>query len=214
MNKQNLSRFPSFGWWVMLLLAILLFLVASPYLSLNPEVFFTQQRPIYEANLVWIIAHIAGSMIAIITGPFQFLPQLRTRWLNAHRWLGRVYLLGVVVGGIGGLYMAFFAYGGWVARVGFLLLAIVWLYSAYMAYSHIRRKEIEAHRQWMIRNYALTFAGVTLRLGLVIFGAVGLEYELSYMMVAWLSWIPNLLIVEWVMRQGQTKAQSLIKPTI
>jgi hypothetical protein len=66
--------------------------------------------------------------VATLMGPLQFLPRSTTRrYLRLHRWLGRVYLGGVLVGGLGGLYLAFLAYGGLPARLGFGLLAVAWL---------------------------------------------------------------------------------------
>lgn len=189
----------SVGWAIILLLAILMFLLASRYLTLNPEVYFPEQRTVYEDHTLGIIVHIVGAMLATIIGPFQFLPRIRTtRYLNIHRWLGRTYLVGVLFGGIGGLYMATLAFGGLPTRLGFSILAILWLFSGFMAYKHIRNKEIESHRQWMIRNYALTFAAVTLRLWQAIFQVTGVDFVVGYTIVAWLCWIPNLLIAEWI----------------
>jgi uncharacterized membrane protein len=148
-----------------------------------------------------LIMHIVGAMLAILIGPFQFLPGIRKgRWLKVHRWLGRTYLLGILFGGLGGLYMAQFAYGGIISRLGFGTLACLWLYSGYRAYRHIRNKEIEEHRQWMIRNYALTFAGVMLRVWVPLSGAVGIDFNTAYVMIGWMCWIPNLLVAEWIIR--------------
>ncbi len=194
------------GWGLMLLLALLLFIVASSYLRLNPEIYFPEQRAVYIAHTFGIISHIAGAMLTIIIGPFQFLPALRRgRFLKLHRWLGRIYLAGVFVGGLGGLYMAFLAYGGLIAKLGFATLAMLWLFSAVMAYHHIRHRQIQQHKEWMSRNYAMTFGAVTLRLWLGAFQAMGLEFVTSYMIVAWLAWIPNLLIAEWMVRRNKQK---------
>jgi hypothetical protein len=192
----------------MLLLALLLFVVSSSYLTLNPEVYFPEQRTVYIAHTIGIISHIVGSMLAIIIGPFQFLHGFRKgRFLQWHRWFGRIYLVGVCIGGVSGLYMAFLAYGGLIAKLGFATLAMLWLFSAFMAYQHIRGKEVQQHKEWMIRNYAITFGAVTLRLWLGVFQAVRLEFVTSYMIVAWLAWIPNLLVVEWVIRRQQNHLQ-------
>ncbi len=197
--------FNKVGWSVMTFFAVLLFLLASRYLTLNPEVYFSEQKAVYMAHTAVLLMHIIGAMLATIIGPFQFLPQIRTkRYLNLHRWLGRTYLLGVLFGGIGGLYMAQLAYGGLPARLGFTALAIVWLFSGFKAYKHIRNKEIEQHREWMRRNYALTFAGVMLRLWVPIFGAIGIDFTTGYIVVAWLAWIPNLLVAEWIIRRART----------
>ena len=104
----------------------------------------------------------------LVEPPFQLLRRSTTRrYVRLHRWVGRVYLVGVLVGGLGGLYMAPLAYGGLSTRVGFGLLAVLWLFTGAMAYARIRARQIESHRRWMIRNYALTFAAVTLRLWLI-----------------------------------------------
>ena len=52
----------------------------------------------------------------------------------------------------------------------------------------------------MIRNYALTFAAVTLRIELFALIAAGVPF--AYKTVAWSSWLPNLLVVEgWIRRE-------------
>jgi hypothetical protein len=88
------------------------------------------------------------------------------------------------------------------------MLAVIWLASGLMAYRRIRHKAIQSHRQWMIRNYSLTFAAVTLRLWLVVFDSLGVEFIDAYVAVAWLSWVPNLMVAEgivsWI-RPGQRR---------
>ena len=202
------------GWGVMLFLALAISLLVSRYLTLNPDVYFPQQREVYIANTVGILGHVIGSMFALALGPLQFLPGLRRRrWLRVHRWLGRIYLVGVAVGGVFAFYMAWLAYGGLVARVGFAILAVLWLYTGAMAYRAIRAKEIQEHQRWMIRNYALTFAAVTLRLWQVVFAVAGLDFLIAYRTVAWLSWVPNMLIVEWWIQQRMPSPRRQLQQT-
>ena len=209
LSSSNTNILKKVGWGLMLILALLMFLFASRYLTLNPEVFFPEQRAVYIAHTTGILIHIVGSMLATIIGPFQFLPRsISKRFLKLHRWLGRIYLGGILLGGLGGLYMAFLAYGGFPAQLGFATLAIIWLASGFMAYRQIRRKEIQSHRQWMVRNYALTFAAVTLRLWQIVFQVAAVDFTTAYITVAWLSWIPNLLVAEWIVHKikpGQRK---------
>ncbi|MBC7879196.1 MAG: DUF2306 domain-containing protein [Anaerolineales bacterium] len=208
--KSNSSFLQRLGWGVMTFLAVMLFLLAGRYLTLDPEVFFPEQKLVYMAHSTMLWLHIVGVMVAIIIGPFQFLDGMRKgRLLKFHRWLGRSYLIAILVGGIGGLYMAPLAYGGLTAQFGFTALAIVWLFSAFKAYKHIRNKQIELHREWMTRNYALTFAGVMLRLWLPTFGAIGMDFLIGYIIVAWLCWIPNLIVAEWIIRGRRQKQQGL-----
>lgn len=48
--------------------------------------------------------------------------------------------------------------------LGLAGLALAWLYTGLRAYLAIRARDIAAHRCWMVRNFALAFASVTLRL--------------------------------------------------
>ena len=55
---------------------------------------------------------------------------------------------------------------GLVGEFGLILLGMLWLWTGWNAYRNIRAGNKEIHREWMTRNYALTFAAVTLRLWL------------------------------------------------
>lgn len=171
-----------------------------------------QQRfaefPLYAAF------HVLGSGVALLIGGFQFLPRLRARRIDLHRWLGRTYLIAVLIGGIGGIYMAGRADGGLAGQFGFALLGVVWLVSGWQAYAAIRRGDVQAHRVWMIRNFALTFAAVTLRIYLGVSQAVfGLSFDAFYPVVAWLCWVPNLIVAEWLIVARPKMAWGLTKGT-
>jgi uncharacterized membrane protein len=169
-----------------------------------------QQRfaeiPLYAAF------HVLGSGVALLIGGFQFLPRLRARRIQLHRWLGRAYLIAVLIGGVGGIVMAGRADGGLGGQFGFFLLGVVWLVSGWQAYAAIRRGDIQAHRVWMIRNFALTFAAVTLRIYLGASQAVfGLSFAEFYPAVAWLCWVPNLIVAEWLIVAMPKMAWGLTK---
>ncbi len=154
-------------------------------------------RAALESHRVGIYAHVFASAFALALGPFQFLRRLRTARPALHRWSGRLYLgAGVLVGGVAGLYMSFFAFGGGVARAGFACLALAWLYTGLRAYLAIRARDVAAHRRWMVRNFALAFAAVTLRLWLPAAVLAGARFEIAYAAIAWLCWVPNLLLAE------------------
>lgn len=211
-QSRQMSLKQKIGWILLLLMAVLPVLFSLGYLSMDPENFnFTEQKAVYTAHITMLMMHIVPAMLAIVMGPFQFLPQLRKgRLLQTHRWLGRVYLLSILIGGISGLYMAQFAYGGIISRLGFGTLAILSLYSGYRAYRHIRNKEIQQHREWMIRNYALTFAGVMLRIWVPVSLVMGIDFTAAYIAIAWLCWVPNLLVAEGIIRRtmkGQPRAR-------
>lgn len=155
----------------------------------------------FVAHPVGVYCHVFAAAVALLLGPFQFSARLRRTRLRLHRWMGRVYLgVGVLLGGLSGLYLAAFAFGGPVARVGFAALALCWLYSGWRAYIAIRRGLIDEHRKWMVRNFALAFAAVTLRIYLPIAIVAGVDFAVAYPVIAWLCWLPNLLAAEWLRR--------------
>lgn len=101
------------GWGGWTLLTLLMVVISAQYLRLDPAVYFPNQVAVYVSNQTAITLHVAGGLLAIALGPLQFIKRLRTgRWTRAHRWTGRVYLIGILVGGLFGFYMAFWAYGG------------------------------------------------------------------------------------------------------
>lgn len=155
-------------------------------------------RAVFEREALAIRTHIFASALALVLGPFQFSAALRGRWPTVHRWLGRFYLgVAVLVGGLAGLYMSVHAFGGVVAKLGFAGLALGWLYTGAQAYLAVRRRDFAEHRRWMVRNFALTFAAVTLRLYLPPVFIFGLPFAQSYALIAWACWVPNWLVAEW-----------------
>jgi uncharacterized membrane protein len=160
-------------------------------------------RDVFVAHPASTYAHIFAASVALLLGPFQFSTRLRTSRPGVHRWMGRVYLaIGVLVGGVAGLIMSFNAFGGPIARVGFACLALTWLYTGFSAYRAIRASDTASHRRWMVRNFALTFAAVTLRIWLPGSMAAGVDAEVAYRIIAWLCWVPNLLVAEFVFNRA------------
>lgn len=152
----------------------------------------------FVAHPMGIYTHAFASIVALILGPFQFSQRLRQRRPRAHRWCGRTYLaVGVLVGGLAGLYSAQFAFGGLAARLGFAALALCWLFTGVQAYLAIRRGDIVDHRKWMVRNFSLTLAAVTLRIYLPASVAAGIDFAVAYQGIAWLCWVPNIVLAEW-----------------
>lgn len=188
-------------WIVTVTLSLLVIVLSAPYLTLNPEVYLDVQRRVYELHTLGIVLHIVGGMVALSLGPIGFLPALRLKRPQWHRAAGRVYLLAVLLGGVAGLYMAMFAYMGVVTGLGFALLACLWLYTGARALLSIRRGNVQAHRRWMIRNYALTLGAVSLRVQLLILSP-WLDFDSSYVVVAWSSWLVTLALAEWYLRRS------------
>src|SRR5215470_8362518 len=54
----------------------------------------------------WLLMHMTGGMVALLTGPWQFWTGFRSRYIRLHRWTGRIFLGGVAIGSVGAFRMA------------------------------------------------------------------------------------------------------------
>jgi len=183
------------GWGVMTLLALL---VAAYAITLSAVPAFRPElvQVHFVERPVVVLAHFLGGGLAMAVGAFQLHVGLRSRFLAVHRWMGRVYVVAVVCGGFAGLTLAIGSTAGPVAQWGFGLLAVAWLASTLNAWRHVRDRNFAQHRAWMIRSYALTLAAVTLRIYLPASMIAALPMDVAYTAIAWLCWVPNLLVAE------------------
>jgi uncharacterized membrane protein len=196
------------GWWAAWGVLVLSCLGVSlfsfpPYLPLVPDAGRLPVDPGFPLTHEFVIAlHAVPGGLAMLLGPPQFVDALRRRYPAAHRWTGRAYLVCVGVGGVVSLLASIVAATGAVAQTGFFLLALLWLYSGMKAYTSIRNGDIQLHRIWMIRNFALTFAAVMLRVFLGLGTAVAsLPFEEAYAISAWASFAVSLVFAEWFIVQ-------------
>ena len=205
-------------WALATLLSTFVVLVASAYLRFDPALYFDEQRAVYLAHQVPLYLHVTGAMLALATAPWQLSRTLRRRVPRVHRVLGRLFGLGVLVGGVGGLLLAPTAFGGPVARAGFATLAAVWLATTVLGVSAARRRDLTTHRRWMVRAVALTFAAVTLRLYLAAWAgldAAGLApgtFAQAYAAIAWLAWLPNLAVA-WALTRDRPGGRDDVRLT-
>jgi hypothetical protein len=152
----------------------------------------------------WLIAHISGGSVALTMGMFQFSTTLRKKYVKVHRWMGRLYLMGVLVGSIGAAYMGIFVSPLRAFGISLEFLALAWVVTSGMAYVAVMRRQFAAHREWMIRSYVVTFGFVLFRLGSRnhVFGSLG--PEMAPVMLSWTCWAVPLLVTDVVMRWRQT----------
>jgi uncharacterized membrane protein len=197
------SRRSTALWWVMLVSSLAIVGYGSTYFLSIPR------NPHFAQYIFPLRLHIAGGMGALLLGPWQFSEKLRARALNVHRWMGRFYLLEVGLGSIAGFAMACVSSEGLPTHLGFGILAVLWFATGLEAYRSVRRGDIQAHREWMIRNFALTLAAVTLRIELpVMLALLHWPFRVSYITVSWLCWVPNILIAEWMVRSRRLQLRA------
>jgi len=146
---------------------------------------------------VAMVLHMLSGGIALAVASLQLLLikiQSSARW---HKVLGWIYVASVLMSGFAAFALFGSSIGGLNADLGFSLLSAAWLFSTARAIQHARKQNWAAHQRWMIRSFSLCFAAVTLRIYLGAFFALGVPFEQFYTALAWLCWVPNLVVVDW-----------------
>ncbi len=198
---QKWSKGTWVGWSVMVFLATGIAIYALQFLSVGIENALPQMAYHVPERLLPASVHFAIGGLVLLIGPFQFVPGLRAKWPVLHRWMGRIYVTGCIFSGIAAFILASNTNAGLVARTGFSLLAIAWVYATTMAFLRARNRNFNEHKQWMIRSYALTLAAVTLRIYLpVSMIGFGLPYATVYPVISFACWVPNAIAAEWYLR--------------
>lgn len=177
--------------------------ITAAYIPYNTDVGFLRIKQSYIDIDHWRVAffvHVYMSLWALLAGFTQFSGTIREYYPKLHRIFGYIYVTDVIlVTGPAGLLMGFYANGGVPSKISFVTLAILWITFTATALVKVRNRDYLAHRNFMIRSYALTLSAVTLRAWK---WSITNSFELPpmdvYRAVAWLGWVPNLAIAEFL----------------
>lgn len=219
--KNFFNRSTVFGTLAFVLLAFFTFQMArisAAYVPYNTDIGFLQIKQQYIDIDHWRIAffvHVYTSLWVLLAGFTQFSETLRSRYAKLHRVFGYIYAVDVLlITGPAGLLIGLYANGGITSRVAFVTLAVLWIFFTAMAVHKARAGDYAAHRRYMIRSFALTLSALTLRAWKwSISNSVEIPPMDLYRTVAWLGWVPNLLIAElliWHHQQDRRKNKLLL----
>lgn len=155
------------------------------------------------SDLIWnsmFYTHIILGGIALLIGWLQFNKKLRLKHIKLHKNIGKVYVLSCILSAIAAFYIALYASGGIGPKIGFAAMAVFWFFSTYLGFSAIKKGNVTKHQKLMIYSYAACFSAVTLRIWLpILTNALGGFYP-AYRVVAWLSWLPNILVAYFIIK--------------
>jgi hypothetical protein len=161
-----------------------------------------------------VVVHIVAAAFYAFFGSLQFSARLRRGRPSWHRRSGRLLVGAGMLVALSGLWMTLFytgAPGGdllWAVR---LLVASAMAASIVLGFTAIRRRDITAHRAWMIRAYALAVAAgtqaFTQGIGEALFGTGDLSTALSVSA----GWVINAAVAEWAIRRPSTRRARLAR---
>ena len=152
--------------------------------------------------------HIVFGGLALLLSPVQLSSRVRARVPRLHRATGRVVLVAIALAGTAGFLLSWFNTAGPIGTAGFGTLAVLWVVFAGLGLRAILRRDVATHRRWMLRTFALTYAAVTLRLWLLVLIPLLGDFASAYAVVPFLCWVPNLVVVELLLRRSRTDIAS------
>ncbi len=191
---------------ILLFFSALMLKLTLPYLSFETNVSFLLTKQEILHKKAWYYSfylHVTTSIFVLAAGLTQFSRNILRNNKKLHRQIGKFYVATILfLAAPSGFIMAIYANGGFPARVSFVFTAILWWIFTLYAYLYIRKGNISEHQDFMFRSYALTLSAISLRIYTYTFPFIfGIHGKELYITVAWLSWVPNLLIAEWLIRK-------------
>ncbi len=202
--------------WLVYVLCILPFILFTglmvykvvPYFGFEPTYAFlstkTERTLASYVFRVGFYVHISASVVVLLSGLMQFMPQMARYYTKTHRYAGRVYVFAILaLASTSGLVLALYANGGLPAKTGFFMQCIVWWFVTYVAYIKARDRSYAEHIAWMMRSYSITLAALSLRTeGYLMHYLLHTKPIETYITITWLSWVGNWLLAEMLIVLG------------
>ena len=187
--------------------------ITLQYIPYNTDVAFLRIKqdvidiPFYKFAF---FTHVYTTMFVLIAGLTQFSAYFRNHFRELHRYSGWVYAFTVLfLAGPSGFYMGLFANGGVISQTAFCLLAVLWICFTALAIKTAVKRDFRSHRKFMIRSFALTLSAITLRAWKYVLVFLFEPRPMDvYQLVAWLGWIPNLIIAEIIIYKLYNKSKA------
>jgi uncharacterized membrane protein len=209
LNKVNYLRL---AWLIFFTFFFLLMLqITLRYIPFNSEASFLQIKQAevttVKPYLAIFYVHVYAAIFCLFAGFTQFSAQLLRKYKKIHRLIGYLYVVTVIgFAAPSGIYIGYYANGGLFSQISFMLLGLLWIFFTTKALIAIKHKRIALHNQMMRRSFALAFSAITLRLWKVILVYLFQPAPMDvYQIVAWLGWIPNLLLIEYWIRKKYSR---------
>lgn len=212
LSEKGKSGFAVSGVFYLILILLyaffsyLLLKISLQYLPYDTDVAFLRIKqdviniPFYKLAF---FTHVYTAVFVLPAGFTQFSVYIRRRLPAVHKYSGWVYAAVVILlAGPSGLYMGIYANGGFISQVSFVLLAALWISFTVIAVVKALQGNYKSHREFLIRSFALTVSAITLRAWkyLLVFLFEPRPMDV-YQIVAWLGWIPNIIIAELIIRK-------------
>lgn len=156
----------------------------------------------YAEHPVLAYAHILPGLIYLGIAPFQVSRRFRRGRISRHRALGRVAIAAGLITGVFAIAVGLvFPYGGTTEASASVIFGIYFLTALILAYRAVRSGEVDVHRRWMIRAFAVGTGVGTIRLVIGISQAFGVGFDEIFGPAFWIAFVIHALAAEaWLAR--------------
>ncbi|MFK9093480.1 DUF2306 domain-containing protein [Bacillus salipaludis] len=138
--------------------------------------------------------HILLGTISLAIGPFQLTKKSKQN-PRLHKMLGKIYAVAIFINILMVPYLSLSATGGIGTTIAFLVLNLLWLWTTSMGVIKATQRKIKAHKEWILRSYAITWVFVTFRIVVIPF-SLFLDSSLAFPIAVYLGIGINLFFVE------------------
>jgi hypothetical protein len=193
--------------------SLLLIYNTLPYFSFSKDFSFIARKEFsfQKQFLQCLLLHSYYSrVLCIATALIQFSRYILKKSKAIHRFSGKIYVFVVLfLGAPTGLFMSFFAKGSFWERSLFMFMAGWWFITTLYGLTTIHKRNIIAHKVWMMRSYSMAMTAVTFRVYHIVFYLLGWGHLENYELSLWISVIGNMLFAEWIIyRQSKNYLKS------
>jgi uncharacterized membrane protein YozB (DUF420 family) len=180
-----------------------------PYLTLDPAQARLQPMPSFPGYYPLLVTHIFLGSVVLLAACLQVWPWLRQNHPLVHRTSGRIYVAAALPASLCVIVIAPMGLHGASQQVANTILAFLWFATTVAGFRAVRQARYLDHRRWMLRSFALSFSIIANRLWLMVLFAVFVPemyaggdvdpvvLDQAVGASAWISWVANLLIVQW-----------------
>jgi len=207
------QSFPQSRHWSRVSLWILIVAMMAYVLVHNESFLINRANPVwqhYQPFKWWLLPHGLAGACAIFLGPMQFSDRLRQRYLRLHKIIGYIYVAGAMIVAPLGAYIQYFNERAHAPR-SFTMAAIadasMLMLTTGIALFFVLRRNIQQHRQWMTRSYAVAIVFLEVR---VISGLLGFDHnEMATEVLVWTCVIFAVPLADIVLNWGEfTRARA------
>ena len=165
----------------------------------------------YNVLPVTTLLHILPGAVFLFVAPLQLVPRFRRRISGVHRRLGYVLLVLAIPYAATGIFFSIYKpVFGPLASVASGGAGLWFVFCSIRAYAAIRRRDIDRHREWMLRALAAAYGIATVRLVfLAIVVIVPFDPIAMGVTSFWAGWLVAALPMEWWIRRTSRQPQAL-----